>query len=284
MSQSQTNPPEGKYLSNTVNGVELSTHYLDYGSGTPVVFLHGSGPGASAYSNFKQNIDAVVQSGYRAILIDMIGFGYSSKPVDCDYTTQLFASHVQATLDALDIAQCHLLGNSLGGAIAIRLALDNPEAVQSLIMMAPGGIEERETYFAMPGIAKMVSAFVDGGLDRDGLRTVLETLVHDPKHVTQALIDERFGVLQSQPPSVLSRMIIPNMSTELAQLRCPIYGFWGEQDAMTPVTGAKHFTSQCQQAQFTILSQCGHWVMVEHAELFNQYLRGILQGNYQYST
>ncbi len=267
-------PPEGRYVSNG----DLRTHYLEFGEGPAVVFLHGSGPGASAYSNFKHNIDGVVAAGYRAILIDMIGFGYSSKPTGCDYTTELFASNVKATLDALNIEQCTLLGNSLGGAICIRLALDYPQLVTALIMMAPGGIEEKETYFGMPGIAKMVSAFVDGGLDRDGLRTVLNTLVFDSKHVTDSLVEERFSILEQQPPDVLSRMIIPNMSAELSALKCPIYGFWGEQDEMTPVSGAAHFTQRCEHAQFTILSQCGHWVMVEYAELVNSYLGAILRG------
>lgn len=265
-------PPEGRYVKNG----DLTTHYLSFGEGVPVVMLHGSGPGASAYSNFKQNVDAVVGAGYRAILIDMIGFGYSSKPTECDYTTELFASNVKATLDAIGVECCVLLGNSLGGAICIRLALDYPDLVKSLIMMAPGGIEEKETYFSMPGIAKMVSAFVDGGLDRDGLRKVLNTLVYDGKHVTDALVEERFAILENQPPEVLSRMVIPNMQLELANLRCPIYGFWGEQDEMTPVAGAAHFTRQCSEAQFTILSRCGHWVMVEYASLFNRYLRAIL--------
>ena len=277
---SEQRPPEGHYIENG----DLTTHVLSYGDGPAVVMLHGSGPGASAYSNFKQNVDAVVDSGHRAVLVDMIGFGYSSKPTGCDYTTELFASNVKATLDALEISECTLLGNSLGGAICIRLALDHPDLVTQLIMMAPGGIEEKETYFAMPGIAKMVSAFVDGGLDRDGLRTVLNTLVFDGKHVTEALIEERFVVLEKQPPDVLSRMIIPNMSAELAKLQCPVYGFWGEQDEMTPVSGATHFTKQCKEAQFTILSQCGHWVMVEYAQLFNNYLRAILAGKLAHSS
>ena len=181
-------PPRGEFVSNG----ELKTHYLSFGEGPAVVFLHGSGPGASGYSNFKHNIDAVVASGHRAIVIDMVGFGYSSKPTDCDYTTELFASNVKAALDQLEIDHCTLLGNSLGGAICIRLALDYPQLAKQLIMMAPGGIEEKATYFAMPGIAKMVSAFVDGGLDRDGLRTVLKTLVHDDKHINDGLLEERF--------------------------------------------------------------------------------------------
>ena len=148
--------------------------------------------------------------------------------------------------------------------------------VERLIMMAPGGIEEKETYFAMPGIAKMVSSFVDGGLDRDGLRNVLHTLVFDNSVVTDELVEERYCILENQPPEVLSRMIIPNMDVELKNIRCPVYGFWGEQDEMTPVSGAHKLLQSCQDCQFTLLANCGHWVMVEHDQLFNQHLSDIL--------
>ena len=256
---------------------EYEIHTLSYGEGPAVVFLHGSGPGASAYSNFKQNIDAVVNAGHRALLIDMLGFGYSSKPTDCDYTTELFATTVKATLDALGVDRCSLLGNSLGGAICIRLALDFPDLVERLIMMAPGGIEERETYFAMPGMAKMVSSFVGGELDRDGLKNILKILVFNESLVTDALVDERYVVLQQQPKEVLSRMVIPSMADELKDLACPIYGFWGQQDEMTPASGANKFLDQTSNCQFLMLADCGHWVMLEHEAVFNQMLSGILQ-------
>ena len=68
------------------------------------------------------------------------------------------------------------------------------------------------------------------------------------------------------------------MAEQLGDLKCPVYGFWGEQDEMTPVSGASKFTKQCAQAQFVIVARCGHWVMVEYAALFNAYLSGILQG------
>lgn len=267
-----TAPPRGE----TVSTGEFDIHYLSYGDGPAVVLLHGSGPGASGYSNFKQNLDTIVEAGHRAIVIDMIGFGYSSKPTDRDYTTELFADTVKAALDGIGIEKCTLLGNSLGGAICIRLALDFPEFVAGLIMMAPGGIEEREAYFAMPGIAKMVSTFVGGELDREGLRSLLHMLVHDNSLVSDELVDERFAILQTQPKEVLSRMVIPSMAGELANIKCPIIGFWGQNDEFNPVSGANKFLEQCSDCRFTTLTDCGHWVMVEHARMFNAQLADFL--------
>lgn len=269
---SDSAPPRGE----TVTACGHEIHYVSYGEGPAVVLLHGSGPGASGYSNFKQNIDTIVSTGHRAIVMDMVGFGYSSKPTDCDYTTELFATTVKGALDAIGIEQCVLLGNSLGGAICIRIALDFPEFVTGLVMMAPGGIEERETYFEMPGIVKMVSNFVGGELDRDGLRSLLQMLVYDNDLVTDPLVDERNAILETQPKEVLSRMIIPNMASELGNLKCPILGFWGINDDFNPVSGAEHFLTQCADCRFTIVSECGHWVMVEHERMFNAQLHDFL--------
>src|SRR5262249_40902813 len=162
--------------------------------------------GASAYSNFKQNAAALVRAGYRVLLPDMLGFGYSSKPQGIDYTLDLFCSGLREFLQALGIERCALIGNSLGGAIAIRTAIDHPEQVAKLVLMAPGGIESREAYFAMPGIQRTVAGFTGEGFDRAGLRRILELLVFDARCVTDELVDERFSVLQTQPKDVLARM------------------------------------------------------------------------------
>lgn len=261
---------------NAVDIGEYDVHCLSFSSGPVVVCLHGSGPGASAYSNFKQNVEAITNSGYRALLMDMIGFGYSAKPTGIDYTTELFAGTVKAALDKLGVDECVMLGNSLGGAICIRMALDYPDLVNQLILMAPGGIETRETYFAMPALAKMVKAFVGGKLDKSGLRKVLETLVFDKKLVTEEMVNERYAILETQPPDVLARMIIPSMEDEIKNIQCPIYGFWGQQDELTPVSGAAKFQDQNQNSKFTIYDNCGHWVMLEKTAEFNAEVERIL--------
>ncbi len=249
---------------------ELDIHYSSHGEGSEcVVFVHGSGPGASGYSNFKKNIEDFVAAGFRVIVPDLPGFGYSSKPTGIDYTTEFFKSHLIGLLDSIGIESFALIGNSLGGAISIRAALDHPDRVTKLILMAPGGIEELETYMAMPAMAKMIRNFVDGALDRDGLGRVLETLVFDPVHVTDALIDERWAILQNQPPDVLGRMIIPNMETELENIQCPVLSFWGMDDELLPASGGQKITQACRPSRHVEIAECGHWVMVEHTRVFN---------------
>jgi len=251
-------------------------HYLSYGDGPAVVLLHGSGPGASGFSNFKQNIDTIVSAGRRAIIFDMIGFGYSSKPVDCDYTTELFAQTITGALQKIGVEKCVLLGNSLGGAVGIRIALDHPELVEGMVLMAPGGIEDNEVYYAMPGIQKMIAEFVGKTLDFEGLRSLLSMLVHDDHLVDDALVAERFTILETQPTEVLSRLKVASMASELGKLKVPILGFWGRNDQFTPMSGFQKFIDACDHCTFTIVSNCGHWVMVEQADMFNAQLTHFL--------
>lgn len=262
---------QGPPRAETVRVGEMDVHYSAYGpgEGEVVVFVHGSGPGASGYSNFKKNFSAFAEAGYRVVVPDLPGFGYSSKPTDRDYTTEFFSAHLVGLLDALDISRFALIGNSLGGAVSLRVALDHPERVFKLILMAPGGIEELETYLAMPAMAKMISNFVDGKLDRDGLRRVLETLVYDQRHVTDALVNERMAILREQPPEVLGRMKVPNIEAELPGIACPVLSFWGVDDELLPASGGLKITRACKPSRHIELAECGHWVMVEHTRVFN---------------
>ena len=137
-----------------------SIHYTDHAATAAekgaVVFIHGSGPGASGWSNFKHNVGAFQDGGYRCIVFDQWGYGKTSKPQDVDHTLDFFVDGLASLLDSLRLDRVTLVGNSLGGAVALGLSLRNPDRVEKLILMAPGGIESREVYFAMPGIQAMV--------------------------------------------------------------------------------------------------------------------------------
>ncbi|MCB1853716.1 MAG: alpha/beta fold hydrolase, partial [Halieaceae bacterium] len=160
--------PEGHYAT-CPNGQKI--HYLDEGEGPVVLFLHGSGPGASGHSNFKGNYPQWVKQGYRCLVPDLVGFGYSDKPQDVDYQLAFFVECVKQTLDAADVDRCAVVGNSLGGAVAIGLALDYPELVEQLILMAPGGMSEREEYLQMPGMQKMFEIYMSQGeLNAENMR------------------------------------------------------------------------------------------------------------------
>ena len=261
--------PEGSYAKLS-NGMNL--HYLEFNSdvdqvGT-VIFIHGSGPGASGWSNFKKNVNALSETGYRVIVIDIPGYGQTSKPTDAIYNLDFFTHYLDEFLVQKNITQAILIGNSLGGAIAIGYALDHPDKVSHLILMATGGIEEREIYFATEGIQAMVKYPMGSPeFTKEVLGELLKLLVFDPKHVTQELIDERWQILQTQNAQVLASMQIPNLTDRLQELSIPILGFWGYEDKFCPISGAHTIISHCNDARMNMLSQCGHWVMIEHSQV-----------------
>ncbi len=260
--------PRGRYA-DCANGCRI--HYLDQGEGPAVVFLHGSGPGASGHSNFKGNYPVFVEQGYRCIVLDLVGFGYSDKPEDRDYPLDFFVECVEQTLDAAGVKRCAVVGNSLGGAVAVGLALDCPALVEKLILMAPGGMSERDEYLAMPGMQKMFEIYMsDGGLTMDSMRDLFETgLVHDPSHISDDLLAERMHVMEMMNSQVMLSMDIPYLPERLGELRCPVLVFWGANDHMMPDSGLLAMMHHCLNMKMIVLSECGHWAMVEHEALFN---------------
>ncbi len=267
-------PPFGR-LQRLPSGYEM--HVREEGVGPAVVFVHGSGPGVNAHSNFFPNYPVIAAAGFRVILPDLIGYGYSSKPTGIDYSLELFTTTLTELLDALGVRQCVLIGNSLGGAIALQLAMDQPERIARLVLMGPGGIESREDYFRMPGIQKMVSGFVAEGFDRAALRKLLELLSFDPKFVTDELVDERLSILRTQPKDVLARMKIPDLSPQLARVRCPVLGFWGIEDQFCPASGHLKILQAVEDSRFVLYSRCGHWAMIERAGEFNRHVIDFLK-------
>lgn len=258
------------------SGYEL--HFHDTGpasrtpTGTTVVLLQGSGPGANGWSNFRHNIDPLRAAGHRVIVPDLLGFGYSSKPTGLDYTLDLFVSTTLELLDALEVRDCVLVGNSLGGAVSIGICLARPSLVRKLVVMGCGGIETTETYFKMPGIQKMVSGFVGGEINTTWLRGILQMLAYDPSHVTEELVTERFAILQLMPKDVLGRMRIPDLTPRLPELKMPMLGFWGVEDQFCPASGALKLTQACPHSEVIVYSQVGHWVMIERAAEFNRHV------------
>lgn len=267
MNVPEDGPPEGHYI----QAGPIRMHYLEYGQGGvhPVVFLHGSGPGNSAWANFHLNKSAFANAGYRVLMPDMIGFGYTDKPLDMgDYTLKLFCDTLMDGLKAIGVGKCSFVGNSLGGGVAIQIALDNPGFVEKLILMGPGCLEEQGAYWTMPGIAKMMDAN-KAGMSKKIHGDVMRLFTYDPKHVTQELIDMRWAVTQSQPKEVLTTMKTPELGSRMKELTCPILTFWGANDEFMPPQGKEKCLKANEQSRFIEVNACGHWVMIEHARMFN---------------
>ena len=262
--------PEGKY---TDIGDGLRIHYQEEGAaGAPVVvFLHGSGPGASGFSNFRRNYPYFAEAGFRTIVPDTLGFGFSSKPEGIDYTLDFVVGGLERFLKAHGVTSCAVVGNSHGGAMAMKLAIQRPDLVNKLVLMAPGGLEERETYMKMEGITTMMKVFLGKeGITREGMRKVFGLQLFDPTLITDEILDERLQIAVLQPKRVLTSLHVPHLTPELGKIQCPVLGLWGMNDKFCPVSGAHRIAEGCKRARVMLLSECGHWVMVEHRDVFNR--------------
>ena len=254
---------------------ERLIHYTDHApigvSNGTAIFIHGSGPGASGWSNFKHNVSAFQEAGYRCIVYDQWGYGKTSKPQDVDHTLDFFVDGLVSLMDSADVANAVLVGNSLGGAVALGLALRHPERVEKLILMAPGGIESREDYFSMPGIQAMVKYPMGSPeFTKEVLAQLLTQLVYDPVNVDDELVDERWATLETQNAHVLATMQIPDLSDQLASIDINTLVFWGTEDRFCPASGTWKILQMKGNVQAELVNYCGHWVMSEYPDLFNE--------------
>ena len=254
---------------------ERLIHYTDHApigaSNGTAIFIHGSGPGASGWSNFKHNVSAFQEAGYRCIVYDQWGYGKTSKPQDVDHTLDFFVDGLVSLMDSADVSNAVLVGNSLGGAVALGLALRHPERVEKLILMAPGGIESREDYFSMPGIQAMVKYPMGSPeFTKEVLAQLLTQLVYDPVNVDDELVDERWATLETQNAHVLATMQIPDLSDQLASIDIETLVFWGTEDRFCPASGTWKILQMKGSVQAELVNYCGHWVMSEYPELFNE--------------
>lgn len=263
-----------------VDGQEI--FYVEAGSGPAVVMLHGGGPGATGVSNYSRNIEALA-TDYRVIVPDMPGYGRSTKRLDQSDPFGALSTAIRGLLDALGIDSAHLIGNSYGGAAALRLALDTPHRVGRLVLMGPGGIG---TTRGLPtaGINSLLGYYGGGGPSRDKLAQFIRTyLVYDGSSVPEELIDLRYQasidpeVVSNPPlrrpsgpmaPLTLWRMDLTRDS-RLKQLQTPTLVLWGRDDKVNKPSGGPLLLNTLPNAELVMTSHTGHWMQWERAELFN---------------
>lgn len=256
------------------------------GDGPPVVMLHGGGPGASGVSNYSRNIDALARS-FRVIVPDMPGYGRSAKYVDHSDPFGYLGDTIRGLLDELGIGTAHLVGNSYGGAAALRLALDTPRRADRLVLMGPGGIG---TTRGLPtdGLKSLLSYYGGDGPSRDKLATFIRTyLVYDGAAVPDDLIDLRYqasidpAVVANPPlqrPAGLRTLWRMDLTRDkrLRHLPNPTLVLWGRDDKVNRPAGGPLLLDAMPNAELVMTSHTGHWMQWERAELFNQLVADFL--------
>ncbi|GAY16765.1 alpha/beta fold hydrolase [Mycobacterium sp. shizuoka-1] len=250
------------------------------GDGPAVVLLHGGGPGASGLSNYSRNIDALSRR-YRVLVPDLPGYGRSGKFVDQRDPFGYLANTIRNLLDELGVPEAHLVGNSYGGAAALRLALDTPHRVGKLVLMGPGGIG---TTRGLPtdGLKSLLSYYAGDGPSREKLAAFIRTyLVYDGTAVPDDLIDIRYQasidpeVVANPPlrrPSGLRTLWRMDLTRDkrLRRLGTPTLILWGRDDKVNRPAGGPMLLNLMPNAELVMTSHTGHWMQWERADLFNQ--------------
>lgn len=263
----------------TLNYYEAGESTDAIGGGLPLIMLHGGGPGASAWSNFGQALPGFA-ARFRTLLVDQPGFGQSDKPAVVGNYFRFSSDAVVQLMDELGIDKAHLLGNSLGGGTATRLALSHPDRVARLVLMGPGGLS-LNLFHADPteGVQRLMDFAANPS--KEALRAFISTMVVDQSLVTDELVDQRFA--DATAPGAREAMASMGASfwnpdwyedgmlwREAHRLRHRVLLTWGREDRVNPIEGAFVALKQIPKASLHVFPNCGHWAQIEAAEDFRE--------------
>ena len=233
--------------------------YIDAGSapGSPsVILLHGM---LGGLENWTQTLHVLALHGYRTVVPSLPVYDLPLHQTSVSGLVQFLHSFIQY----LGLDKTILVGNSLGGHLAILYAAQYPAYVEGLVLSGASGIYEVETGTSVPRRH-----------DRNFIREKAELTFYDPIHVTEALVDEMYHIVTDRQRVL--RLIKMARATKheivtpiLSTLYCPTLLIWGREDQITPPYVAVRFKNCLPRAQLQFIDHCGHAPMIEHPEQFN---------------
>jgi len=269
-------------ISQSISTGGFATNYHDVGTGAPVLLIHGSGPGVSAWANWRLLLPVLAQTR-RVIAPDMRGFGFTERPANpADSSAYSMAAWVQQAvdlLDALKIEQADLVGNSFGGALALALAITHPKRVRRLVLMGSVGVPFEIT----PGL----DAVWGYTPSLATMRALLDIFAFNPALATDELAALRYQA-SIQPgfqeafaamfPAPRQRWVDAMASPEAAIRALPHQTLvvHGREDRVIPLRNSLTLANWIERAQLHVFGQCGHWTQIEHAARFAQLVENFL--------
>ena len=260
----------------TTNGIV--TNYHDQGGGSPILLIHGSGPGVSAWANWRLTLPLLAAHG-RVIAPDMAGFGYTEAPPGVMPNIDLWVGQVLGLLDALSLPTVSVVGNSFGGAIALHLATRHPERVERLVLMGAVGVE----FSITPGLEKVWGYQPSVEAMRDLIRLFAfdQSIVTDDlvglryRASVRADVQERFSKLFPPPrQSGISALALDEAT--LRRLPHDVLLIHGREDQVIPLEASETMQSLIPNARLQVFERCGHWVQIEHPNEFGHALTEFL--------
>jgi 2-hydroxymuconate-semialdehyde hydrolase len=271
MSSAVINNPE---IGKSIIAGGIKTNYQDHGQGDPIFLIHGSGPGVTAYANWRLTMPVLAEK-FRVIAPDMVGFGFTERPANVSYTMDMWVSHALSLMDALKIDKAHLVGNSFGGGLALALALKAPDRVHRLVLMGSAGTKFQLTdgldaVWGYKGTLEHMKELV-------GLFAFNKNLVSDDlaKLRYEASIRPGFQeAFSAMFPAPRQRWVDALASDEgkIKTMAHETLIIHGRDDAIIPLQASLRLHDLIPKSQLHVFGQCGHWTQIEHSARFNQLL------------
>lgn len=263
---SDTNSEIGK----SVVAAGIKTNYLEAGSGDPVILIHGSGPGVTAYANWRLSIPVLAQK-YRVLAPDIAGFGYTERKPDQVYTLDFWVRHLVEFMDAVGVKKARFVGNSFGGALTLALTARHPERVEKFVLMGAAGVEFELT----PGL----DAVWGYQPSLETMREAVKSFAYDTSFITDDLVKSRYeasvrpGYHESYAQIFAEprQPIIKALATPEADIRKiaqPALVIHGRDDRIVPLSNSIKLHSLIQKSDLHVFGQCGHWTQIEKKDQF----------------
>ena len=271
MSQAQDSPEIGE----TLLAAQFATNIHDNHrvcDKTPVMFLHGSGPGVSAWANWRLNLPVIGRTR-RVIAPDILGFGFTQRPEDNHYSMPIWLSHLEGVFEALNLEQVDLIGNSFGGALALAFCTAFPERVRRLVLMGSAGLD-------FP-LTKGLDAVWGYQPSEDNMLKMMDVFAYNKKLVNKELAALRYkasiapGVqeaYQNMFPASRQEGIakIATPEDKISQIKAKTLIVHGRDDEVIPLENSYRLHKLIDDSQLHVYGRCGHWTQIEYCDAFNQ--------------
>lgn len=266
-------------------GRDLTIHYHRAGRGEPVLLVHGSGPGTTAWSTYASTFDVLARR-FCVVAPDMPGWGESS-PMAFDARVHLDA--LIRFMDEIGFRTAAIVGHSLGGARAMELAATRPERVRKLVLLAsPAPGVDLLASSPSEGAKALVAACQDPSTER--MTDLLTKICHDPRHVTPELVELMRASAASRPQHLAnflagvgrpthSIFATDNPAAGLKQISAPTLVVHGRNDRVVAVEAALRLLASIDDSRAFLFNRCGHWPHVERFDEWQQALVRFLDNN-----
>jgi 2-hydroxymuconate-semialdehyde hydrolase len=270
-----TSPEIGTTI--TANGISTNVHVS--GAGDPVLLLHGSGPGVTAWANWRLTMPRLAEH-FTVVAPDVVGFGFTDRPDGISYDLQTWTDHALGVLDALGIAKAHVVGNSFGGSLAMSLAINHPDRVSRLVLMGAVGVPFEITpgldavWGYEPSVANMQGLLHLFAYDTALTGGDLARLRYEAS--VRPGVQEAFAAMFPAPrQNALDSMTLS--VDDIRGIRPATLVVHGRDDKVIPLSNSLALLELIDDSQLHVFGRCGHWTQIEHADEFAELVTGFLR-------